>query len=258
MSENSLIIRVYGDSRSKSRYGDNLQISGVWYEQLKTLLEERLNKKIYLCDKSFGGYTIKQIKKLYDNDSSYWADSNGIVLIFLGIVDCAPRPLPTWARFLLSKLNKRLRMPIVNFLHNHRTEILKIKYYNETSLKTYKKYYTKMVTQACQNNEVFCIGIGPVGESFLARAYGFKKEADIYDDFMKSLSEQFENCHFIDLTRLLADKIEENKNTDEEIFIGDGHHFTELGNKYIAEIVYDHIINANAIRIPSRNAGIEA
>ena len=40
MQDNNIILRVYGDSRSKTRYYDNVTVEDVWSEQLRLLIEK--------------------------------------------------------------------------------------------------------------------------------------------------------------------------------------------------------------------------
>ncbi len=244
MQDNNIILRVYGDSRSKTRYYDNVTVEDVWSEQLRLLIEKNtspLGGGIYVADKSFGGINIIDVYKVYDNDFVYWGESKGHVFLFCGIVDCAPRPVPNFIRFLISLINNRIRKHIVSFIHKNRTKMLKIKYYHEINIKKFKKYYTKIVKHASINNEVYCIGIGPVAKEFLSRIYGMEKEMENYNNCIKEIVSQFDNCHYIDLNELLTKKIEENKNSDDEIFVGDGHHFSSIAHKYISEIFYNEL-----------------
>lgn len=241
--DKELILRVYGDSRSKPSYKRGVTIKDTWEEQLKSMFEEQ-GIKVYLNDKSFGGKSIKFLYETFNNDRKYFGESNGVVIFFFGIVDCAPRPVHPFVRWIISNISHTIRNKIVEFLHNHRTEILKIKYYQEAPIKVFKKYYTRMVKRTIEHNEVFCIGIGPVAQELKDRAFGIEKEMAKYNSFIKALTDEYQNGHYVDLPELLTKKIKENGNTDDEIYVGDGHHFTHLGHKYIAEILYDLLSEA--------------
>lgn len=238
MTEKELILRIYGDSRCKPSYKRETPIQDVWEEQLKNLIESK-GTKVYLYDKSFGGKNIEYLYDVLCNDRTYWGDAKGIVIIFIGIVDCAPRPIHPILRSIISKLNKNIRIKIVDFIHNHRTQMLKIKYYQNTKIKPFKKLYSKMIKRTIENNEVFCVGIGPLSQELKERAWGIQKEIKKYNKTIASLTQKYENCHYVDLPTLLSQKMEENNNNDDEIFVGDGHHFTPLGHKYISEIMYN-------------------
>ena len=239
--QKEIILRIYGDSRSKHNYWRETPIGTIYSEQLKNLIEADGCYKVYLSDKSFGGYDIKKIYKNFSNDNDYWGDSKGIVIIFIGIVDCAPRLLNPITRWIVSKLNKKIREKIINFLHKNRTKLLRIKYNQMTPIKKFRKYYSRMVKKTAENNKVYCMGIGPVANDFKTRSLGLEKEMTKYNQCIQEIVRQYDNCEYVDLAPKLQEIFTANNLSDDEVFVGDGHHFTPICHKYIAEILFNTI-----------------
>lgn len=241
---NDMLIRIYGDSISLPRYTQGIDLLDTWPEKLRKMFEEYSGGNVSIFNRSLGGGSIKEIFKIYSRDAGYFDGSNSTVIFFLGIVDCAPRPIPKWTRMLVGKLPWARRQMIVKFLHNNRSRIQKIKYYNITSKQKFKSLYEKMVELAgAQGNQVLLVSIGPVSDNMKRHSFGLEKEINAYNNIIKNICASHDNAKMIAIQDNLLYKEYCSKYQDSEIFLNDAHHYTNLGNEMVAKIIFRALIN---------------
>jgi lysophospholipase L1-like esterase len=122
-----LLVRVYGDSLSLPRFSDGI----MCYQTYPELFCESLRISepeilISLYNRSKQAATAPALAADCQQDYSYFGPTESqIIIIQCGICDCAPRPLPPWIRRQLAKLPTLFSAPIVRFLHNNRSRLLK-------------------------------------------------------------------------------------------------------------------------------------
>ena len=117
----NLSVRIYGDSISMPRCIDGI----MPWESWPAKLQGKLGFNYCVLNRSIGYGDVKKISRLFKSDKFYFRGNVGLVVFRFGIVDCAPRPIPLWLRNLIGFLPKIVRNKIVNFIHNHRTSMLR-------------------------------------------------------------------------------------------------------------------------------------
>ena len=237
-----VVIRVYGDSISMPRYADGIEVGMSWPEILKCAIEQE-GKNVFLYNRSLGGAAVSEIFNIVNRDAGYFAGCPGVVIIYCGIVDCAPRPVPQWIRNVIGHMPLLLRKRIISFLHDYRNQVQKVKYWNTTQIRNFRRLYSKMIRRVAENgNCIIAVGIGPVSIGMLARSYGLQQELRRYDGLIAEISGAAENVWYLDLKAKMPMYFKDGRGiAEDEVFLPDGHHFTALGNEIVAKIVFDEI-----------------
>lgn len=113
----------------------------------------------------------------------------GAILIQLGIVDCAPRPLRPWERNLLERIRPRLlRDRIVKFLHDYRATIIRHRgLIQRTDLVSFRVRFRQLL-EVCLavTDRIAILPIFPATGSILARNPRLAAEIDKYNEVMRS------------------------------------------------------------------------
>lgn len=96
----------------------------------------------------------------------------------LGVVDCSPRPIPSWLRRVVAKLPVFLRSPIIIFPHNYRIQILRYKLdLVFTKPRGLRRVYQRLLDQMQQDFcRVYAINIIPPGAYFESRSPSVGRE----------------------------------------------------------------------------------
>ena len=111
------------------------------------------------------------------------------VVIQLGIVDCAPRPLRPSERDFLERIRPRLlRTAIVRFLHEYRATVIRYRgLIQRTDIVSFKEHFRRLLEDCLAvTNRVGILPIFPATESILARNPRLAAEIDKYNEAMRS------------------------------------------------------------------------
>lgn len=111
------------------------------------------------------------------------------VIIQLGIVDCAPRPLHPWERGLLGRLwPSSLRDWVVDVIHRHRAWIIEHRgLIQRTALAKFREHFGQLVSSCLASTEsVAILPIFPATESILARNPRLAVEIGKYNEAMRT------------------------------------------------------------------------
>lgn len=167
-----------------------------------------------------GGYSTKKLaKELKGYLSGYKPD---IILLQIGIVDCAPRALGSLELKLISKI------PVISkWIHflvkKYRAEIIRRRKITYVPPSKFEKNLTKF-KQHFEGADIFALPIAPANKSYIAHSPGIEKNIVDYNEILKRL--------FTELNPY--------ENTDpERIFMIDNHHL----NKYGHLVVYERVAN---------------
>lgn len=166
-----------------------------------------------------GGITLSNdYDRIKDICSVYEDKFFDIGVIQLGLVDCAPRPLPQNARNLVAGLPKFAVKIVSVLLHLFRPLMLKVKYYQHTPPELFAKKFEELLSEVqrvCRN--VFVIGIAPVKKSVERHSPDLQKQITSYNGIIGGLSGR-NGTWFIDVAELIK---------DENRFLTDDAHITK-------------------------------
>jgi hypothetical protein len=238
--ESFILIRVYGDSLGMPREFDAIPFYCTYTEILKQKLELiRSGKQICLYNRSNGGWSIKSLWAHYQSDSTYFRPGKGDVLIIqCGIVDCAPRPVPSFLRRIISLLPKRINYAVAELLHNYRPNILRSGFsWRHCMPQEFKSILIKWLTTAKEDfDRVYVVNIAPTNEAIEAHSPGLTSSIKLFNKLIfKSIkSVAAKNVYLMDVHEAISHSA-----SGISMFINekDGHHITLEGHKLYAQMI---------------------
>ena len=140
---------VYGDSRAMPRGFANIRVEDTWISLI--------SKTHYTYFRGAGGTTSTEALMMFQKDQSYFFGlDNIIVIVLLGIVDAAPRPIT----YILKKLPfQPIWVLAVRSLEPFRAVIQRFWSYRIISPRKFRKNLEN-ISQTCKLNNLHCIFIG--------------------------------------------------------------------------------------------------
>lgn len=232
-----ILIRVYGDSLSLPRFEDGIPFHETYPEIVCRELAVRLSRPVHLYNRSMGGASIQQLMTAWENDSRYFGDVDEVLIIQLGIVDCAPRPLGPRLRAAVGMLPTRLRRPIIRFLHNNRARILRSGLGSRfTPPRVFKQVYQNWLKRVSNTHRgvTFVINIAPTIPTIEAHSPGLTASIELYNAMISDIVLQMNSpcVRLVDVHRHIQDR-----KIEEYIHAIDGHHITYRGHQLYAELI---------------------
>ena len=158
-----------------------------------------------------------------------------IVIVHVGIVDCAPRIFLRRERNFVETLRlKRLRNFILNFVHKHRRRIVLLRRLVYVPPARFKELVEEMVerARASKIRSLLLINIVSPPDKLEERSPGFQKNVRIYNQF---LAEQVDGR----LIQLIDLNIQQQSGAHLTI---DGIHINEQAHKILARQLEAHIL----------------
>jgi hypothetical protein len=183
-------------------------------------------------NRSQGGSSLKDLYERFLSDYTYFDDSNQKILIIQsGIVDCAPRPIPDWLRFIVSKIPSILRKPIIQKIHDHRADLLRKGFrWRTTSPRDFYKIYENWLRFAMNRfTQVYVFSILPTNEQTEAHSPGYGKSVTVYNSLIQRAIQRVgsKNIHFLDVHQELDGNLDRMGTI---LNPKDGHHITPAGH----------------------------
>ena len=240
MSDKRLLIRVYGDSLGMPRADSGVRFDQTYSELFCAWLRTvRSDAQVHLYNRSQGGASIRKLFQEYQMDSIYFGKPGGDILVLqLGIVDCAPRPIPTWVKFLIGRLPSPLRTPIVKFLHRFRPNLLRMGCkWRSTSRSAFSRLFQKWLQRAANDfARIYVVSVMPTTPEIEARSPGLGESAVSCNQDIEAaiLSSGAANIHFIDAHRIAAENPDE---VSRFVDASDGHHLTAEGHRLLSGLL---------------------
>jgi len=230
------LIRVYGDSLSLPRASDGIAYDDTYPEIVRRQLAIWAETPIALYNRSYGGATIADLKRVCDYDSTYFGDIDEIVILQLGIVDCAPRPLGPTLRYFVGRLPYRIKHKTIRFLHNNRAKILRAGLGSRfTSPTTFEKLYREWLRTICQRRSVvYILNIAPTLPHIEEHSPGLMASIRLYNATISTLVSE------IPANRPILIDVHEaimSLGAARCIHPDDGHHITSTGHRLYADLI---------------------
>jgi lysophospholipase L1-like esterase len=209
---------------------DNISWEQVW----PTLLEERLCRAgldSRVLNHGQRARTLPDLLATYEDVVACW--NPGLVVLQIGIVDCAPRLFSRREhKFLNEVIYWRLAKPLIRLASRNRRAII--------TLRPWVRYtphhrFRKALGQLGRRvqgiaDRVFVLPILPSFESHVRRSPGYNESVARYNQSWKEWCEAC-RCRFIPVEELLAGR------DVRDLLLDDGHHLSVQGHAQCAEIL---------------------
>ena len=186
---------------------ENLAYEDTWCYSLKD--------KYDVLQISIGGGVIGEIYKQCQYYKGFKPD---IVIIQMGIVDCAPRILGKTENLLLNS-NPVTRKILSKILPRYGKKIREYRKKTYTSTYHFEEYLKKII-ETFQNSIFYSIGIMPASAQYEADLIGISENIDQYNSILKKIFKDL----FIDTLDFT-----------EKDLMSDYHHLNSIGHKKIIE-----------------------
>ena len=160
-----------------------------------------------------------------------------VVVVHVGIVDCAPRVFLRKERDLVERLRPaRLRIRILDFAHEHRRSIVSLRKKVYVPAEQFAKGVERVVELArdCAVESLVFVNIITPPEEMEERSPGFLRNVEIYNDILRERTNQ-PGIKLIELNELIT-----NNGGSKRLTI-DGIHLSNEGHRLLAHELEAHI-----------------
>ncbi|MHA1292118.1 MAG: SGNH/GDSL hydrolase family protein [Promethearchaeota archaeon] len=131
-----------------------------------------------------------------------------IVIVHLGIVDCAPRLFTQTQRDIISSLPIFMRRKIIRFLSKHRYGFTKVFQKVYVEINEFKKNYQTIIEAIIKNGAIpIIINILKPSEDLIHRSFNFDGKVRSYNKILLEISKKY-NINLIDLYSLISENPE--------------------------------------------------
>lgn len=161
-----------------------------------------------------------------------------ILVVHVGIVDCAPRVfLRRESDFIANLRFVSLREFITNFAHNHRRRIVTLR----RRVYVTAQVFEAQVREVCERartlgiKSLVFINIIKPPDSLEQRSPGFQLNVDTYNRILQTVAQE-QGVHLVDLNRLVAN------DDGTKAVLDDGIHLTREGHKILARELEKHVL----------------
>jgi len=231
LKEKKSNVVILSDSLSLPRFDNDAIIT---YEQTYPyLLQEKIGADTKIINRGIRGITtnsLRDFQYLFDNLLIY---SPKIVILQIGIVDCAPRLFSTnFRRFLRFVKNDKIRNFIIYPFKTYRrffTKYFPIRLVNKNQFKSNLEYF--LGKMRLENICVKVVNISNTNPTNDKRSFGFNKSVNEYNVILKDLAEKYD-FDIIDINKF---------SQRDSIILDDGIHYTNQGSLLLADLLYESI-----------------
>ncbi|HEY0680469.1 MAG TPA: hypothetical protein VGD17_19440 [Chitinophagaceae bacterium] len=229
-----MVVGYYSDSLGLSRLG-HVSLDERYIYLFEKWLRQNYSEEIFLINRARPAFTIDKLYRVYREDLEYVAEKKDILIIHEGICDCAPRPVPTRLRRIISVLPGFLKSRVISFLHAKRPWLLKNGFsFHLTGVYDYERILKEWMKSAVNEFErIYIVNIAPTNIEMDQHSPGFQNSIARYNLIIKKVINELNNSkiRLIDIHDTLL-KVE---NLDEFVIKEDGHHLTSLAHRLIAD-----------------------
>jgi lysophospholipase L1-like esterase len=173
-----------------------------------------------------------------------------VVVIHVGIVDCAPRVFLRRERQFVENLRPAwFRDAVLRYVHNHRSAIVKFRNKVYVPPERFKSLLDQVFQKAreCKVRSLVFVNIITPPVEMEQRSPGFIKNVQAYNEILR-MKVQGEGAHLIDLDKIVLDGGGAAKLTV------DGIHINEEGHARLANEIEEHILSLAGRERPSEMA----
>lgn len=232
-----LLLRVYGDSLSLPRHSDGVLHGDVYPELIRDALEAaHPGLRVSVWNRSRGGASIGELHESYRQDSAYFDPSEpSILVIQCGIVDCAPRPVPSRVREKIGRLPTPLRWLVAKLLHFARPFLLRAGiHWRATESDDFETRLLAWIKAArASEARVYVVNIAPTVPTIDAHSPGLAGSIHAYNEAIRRAASAG-GATLIDVFGAIRLQPE---GTGDLINQQDGHHISRQGHRLYADLL---------------------
>ncbi len=154
-----------------------------------------------------------------------------VVVVHLGICDCAPRLFNRYESFILSNLPVSIRNPIITFFSGHR--FFFTKHFRKVYVKKlpFKSHMEKIINTICKINSFpILVGIADTNKTNKQKSYNYDINIQKYNQILLKLSKK-NNLAYINMHE-----------EGDRILLPDGIHLNKEGCKLLANKIFQIVI----------------
>ncbi len=231
------ILYVYGDSTSLGRP----EVGIGFHDTYHALLAQRNSDIFSVVNLSFGAGTVFDVYNALSRTIDYYSEKS-IVILSVGLVDAAPRPIPGFIKKIISRLNMKLRNSIIDFIHHNRNTLLKLKTWNATPIKHFADTYEKILDFLIERDhvsDIYVVNIPPPHSDVLKQSFNADKYTVNYNKVITEiiLNKKCKKIHLIDLYSLLHNAILNNEYEEDGLLLNDWH-YSKTAHKLLADCIH--------------------
>ncbi|WP_198034389.1 SGNH/GDSL hydrolase family protein [Dyadobacter tibetensis] len=230
MAENRIVI--LGDSLAMPRIMDGIRFEDTYAYHLAKEFEPDFT--LYNRAKRANTFAKQAVEWTLNDD--FICYNPKIVIIHLGIVDCAPRLFSELQNKVIEMMPAPIRKPIITFFSKRRlffTRLFKKVYVDK---KCFEAGIRSILTHIDSSKQkTIIVGIAPTNTVNANRSYGFEANIMDYNNILKNVAATKENTIFLDV----RDQI----NPDIHL-LPDGIHLTKEGHLIISKMIINHLNNS--------------
>lgn len=206
------------------------------------LLDQSLRQQLaqrapFIIERGMRSRTIEQVREEWFEMVELRAAD--VVIVHIGIVDCAPRIfLPRERAFVQKMRPARLRVRFLNFVHKHRRRIIEMRPRVYVPVEKFRHAVEEIVkkARACGVRSLIFVNIIAPPEQMEQRSPGFRQNVEDYNRILQSqVNEQW--IRVVDLNNLIR------QNGGPDRLMVDGIHINEAGHRMLAQELERHILN---------------
>jgi hypothetical protein len=233
-----MILQYYADSLGLTRPG-YVELNERYIFLLERWLRRHYDEEIFVINRARGAQTIDKLYAVFKEDQEYILGKKDILIIHEGVCDCAPRPIPLWARNTISRLPSFLKSRIIARLHKNRSKLLKNGFVHFlVNKRKYEIILREWLLKALPDfDRIYILNIAPTIESMEAHSPGFSKSIKEYNAIIKKVISEInsDKIFLIDTHSILSNN---SMPLGALITPEDGHHLTAKAHEiYAAELI---------------------
>lgn len=231
----------YGDSLSLPRPGNGIHLEDTYVELFAAASPPGITR---VFNRSMGGFGVGNISQYIGREFTYFEQLQPEIttLLQLGIVDCAPRPLPKVLRIVVVALPSRFGQPIKSFLHHNRPRIqaLGLRWRYTKPRRFDRKFRQLLVDISRFSQAIYVLNICPTSIATAKHSPGLRQSIVLYNSLISRAVERSPGrVHLVDIHEVLS--------TDtERSLLADGIHLSRHGHA----MIFDALLAAYRAAVP--------
>jgi len=232
-------IVIVGSSLVYNNPSRNDSYQTVYGFILKEYLKSKGNHDIFIFGRAKNHTRMQRRRdRLFYDLEQFEPD---IVIIHLGVVDCAPRLFLEHEQIFLQSLPKFLRLKLIKFLSNHRDYFTRKFKKEYVSINDFEHYFQKILDEIRQIHAIpIIINISKPNQYLINRSYLFLENVIAYNKILLKLARK-NHCNIIDVYSLIE--------SQPSYQLADGIHLSKSGNKKLANLLITEINSLARINI---------
>lgn len=135
-----------------------------------------------------GGFSAAGISPFVGQEVLYfeYLKSQVTTVLQVGIVDCAPRPIPKELRRVIGRLPSSVGTPTISFLHNNRPRIqgLGLRWRNTRPRRFASSFQQILNAVQSYSEQVYVLNICPTSEPTASHSPGLSESIQLYNGFI--------------------------------------------------------------------------